>query len=74
VSESADFFTNPSETVRLRDFKNRNNTTQITAGMRAINVCSENLLHASRTRSKLQVRQLVLSGQIIAYVLSEDML
>jgi len=26
-SESADFFTDPSETVRLRDFENRNNTT-----------------------------------------------
>ena len=25
-SESADFFTNPSETVRLPDFENRNNT------------------------------------------------
>jgi len=27
-SESADFFTNPSETVRLPDFENRNNTTE----------------------------------------------
>ena len=27
-SESADFFTNPSETVRLLDFENRNNTTK----------------------------------------------
>jgi len=27
-SESADFFTNPSETVRLPDFENRNNTIQ----------------------------------------------
>ena len=26
-SESADFFTNPSETVRLPDFENRNNTS-----------------------------------------------
>jgi len=28
ASESADFFTNPSETVRLPDFENRNNTNK----------------------------------------------
>ena len=28
MSESADFFTNPSETVRLPDFENHNNTNR----------------------------------------------
>ena len=38
-SESADFFTNPSETVRLRDFENRNNTT----GNRAFSVTAAHI-------------------------------